>query len=664
MDKTLQSLYLRVDLTTKSLRKNAISQIIIKILYSCERRLSLNEINNEYKKTIGHGKPDDITVVLNELLLENSIKMISNSYYLSNSKRKKIDETYNESRLRKTRIIDKYFKPCLTSDETLNDWFIDTSIIFFNNYSSEWISDISYNNSNAVSNCKKSLLSLLEAKTSIDNRLEKCDRKELADKFVKFITSRDSDVDAHLWEFGTSAFTAKLIRTFDGADSLAIETFANSKCVFDTNVLMNIGLESSEYYSAFSSLEKVFEKLNISCGYLHITLEEYKRAIGIKQDEILKLVELYPFKVIRETDDLYIQTAIKRGCRNLIDFREFFSQVIDIPSVIENKVKIELFDNDNELENKITLAQVNEKKLIELNNIYKEITGRDKRQIPLKHDVGLIEGANYLRTKDKCFILSREISVNQYAKQSPSINNLPLSIRLETLINMLAVDNGGTEIDPLDYKSLFASIIKAGLIPNKDTFRIADLSRMLETENQITQLPPDDIINIAKGVNRNRALGLDDEKIRLELVREIQGSKLKIAEELDETKVLLVNETKEKNRYQSQADKSTNAFRRQIEKEENAKYDKELSNMKICYYVILPIFLLFVSGIIIYVLKTKIISESSEFTLIYVLGIVTDIIIFALTSFFLAIPKIRKMKKNKNTTIENNIANRITEELG
>ena len=56
----------------------------------------------------------------------------------------------------------------------------------------------------------------------------------------------------------------------------------------------------------------------------------------------------------------------------------------------------------------------------------------------------MIEGANYLRTKEKCFVLSREVSVNQYAKESLSINNLPLSIRIETLINLLAINNGGS----------------------------------------------------------------------------------------------------------------------------------------------------------------------------------------------------------------------------
>ena len=239
------------------------------------------------------------------------------------------------------------------------------------------------------------------------------------------------------------------------------------------------------------------------------------------------------------------------------------------------------------------------------------------------------------------------------------INIEDTDIKLETLSNMLAIDNGGIEINPQDYTHLFASIIKKGLIPNKEIFKIADLSRMLETEAQITQLPPDEIIKIAKDVNRNRAIGLEDEKIGLELTRKIQGAKLKIVDDLQETKILLDNEQKEKDWYKNKADKSTSAFKRQIEKEEKKKYRNSIRNVKIIFFIAVPISLLLISAIIFYIFKNTTINSLTG----YIFGVITDLCVFALTSFFVAIPKVRKMPRDKDLVVSENIRKRLEEEL-
>ena len=44
MDKTLKTLHLRLDSTSKSLTKNALGQVIIKMLFLAEKNLSAKEI--------------------------------------------------------------------------------------------------------------------------------------------------------------------------------------------------------------------------------------------------------------------------------------------------------------------------------------------------------------------------------------------------------------------------------------------------------------------------------------------------------------------------------------------------------------------------------------------------------------------------------------------
>lgn len=650
MDKILKTMYLRLDSTTNSLTKNAISQLLIKILYASKNPLNENQIISEYKNILKKKKINENQIKDNLKLLigDNSIRYNKGYYYLSTNKREKIDKSYNESEERKLQIIDNYFKPFHSNAEIVSDWLSDATMTFFTLYSNEWISDLCYKKMSALTNSKDNILKNIKEQTLINTNLDKRDREDLSKKFVEFLTNKDITIDQYLWEYGISSFSAQLISNAYGADEFSIETFKNCKCVFDTNILMNIGLESSDYYLAFKSLEELFLFLNIEVGILHITKEEYKKTVGLKRDEILRLAEKYPISVLRESDDQYTRTAIARQCKNIDDFTRFFSRLINTPDYVEQKVKINLFDSDSSLNDIIDKSQKDEQKLNELNSIFNRITGHDKKPSALKHDVGLIAGVNYLRTKGKYFILSQEISVNTYAKEKPSDNDLPISIRLETLLNVLAIDNGGIDIDANNYATLFAAIIRKGLIPNKDIFKVTDLSLMLEKNEQIAYLPEQETIRIAKKVHRERLLGMDDEKIGLELSREIQGVKIKVVDELTETKVELSSEKAEKNRYKTQANASIDALRKRIESD----YNKKIKKNQCVFYVLLP-FVIVILGIVGFYLYKNIIETTSFWD--YILSISIEIIINILFLCFASIPKIKKMKYGKDEYINKEI---------
>ncbi len=74
--------------------------------------------------------------------------------------------------------------------------------------------------------------------------------KILPKLFFKFLGSKDSDVTAYLWEYGTSAFSAKLISNTTGIDALTLDVFKGSKCLLDTNILMFIKLDASKFHNA------------------------------------------------------------------------------------------------------------------------------------------------------------------------------------------------------------------------------------------------------------------------------------------------------------------------------------------------------------------------------------------------------------------------------
>lgn len=279
---------------------------------------------------------------------------------------------------------------------------------------------------------------------------------------------------------------------------------------------------------------------------------------------MINLVAKYDREVLEASGDQYLKTAIKRHCKTEEDYKCFFSSLEQVPKHIYENTPINLYDDDQVLEEKIIKAQLDKTKLSELNSIYKNITGKDKRENALLHDVGLINVAHYLRDKGKYFILSQEVSVNTYAKQKPFVNKLPIAMRIQTLLNVLAL-NGNTHIVNEDYKSLFANMIREGLQPNSDTFTAADLSIMLEKNEQISKLPSNKIIEIANQIHQERLLGVSDNQITMNMTRNIQGAKIEAVEDLTKVREELSSEKRDNIRSKEEANRNKQALIRRIE---------------------------------------------------------------------------------------------------
>ncbi|RLD59101.1 MAG: hypothetical protein DRJ01_11760, partial [Bacteroidetes bacterium] len=151
MDKTLKTLHLRLDSTSKSLTKNAIGQIIVKILFLAEKQLSDIEICEQVNKVLNVKMSNErIFESINKLSAEKEIKEKKKIYYLSASKKRKISQLYTDAKKRLNRIIDNYFKPFETKEQEIKKWISDSTILFFKEYSTDWISDICYKSSNQI----------------------------------------------------------------------------------------------------------------------------------------------------------------------------------------------------------------------------------------------------------------------------------------------------------------------------------------------------------------------------------------------------------------------------------------------------------------------------------------------------------------------------------
>lgn len=670
MKNTLQAIYLKIDTTSKSLAKNALSQLILKILFLYDKELSINDIKSEIDSLLDtnikqHRVEDTLTLLIDE----NKIQCENENYFLSKNRKRKIDIAYQEYNNRIFRIIDKFFSPVKSDRTAVRNWFETVTIQFFTEYKSEWIAEKDYKVKKE--NSFEGLSNIIDSVTKKDKNIIDEDKEWLKKQYFKFFNSSDDDVISIFWDFGTCAFSSTLITANTAVDKLTLDAFKNSLFILDTNILMYLHLEEGLFYNSYESLEKIFKALNITPGVFKITRDEYVKTIGNKRDDILRIIEKFDDDVIEQLDDAFIKTAQGRQCVNPEDFAEFFDDFMDVPDVFVNEVKVKMFD-DRELDDIIEKGQENESLIQKLNEIYRnrhkyKKNGsnnsaqskviKDKRKRPLMHDAGLISGAEYLRKQQNCFILSRDITVKQYGIENALRDEQAISIGLDSLISMFALDNGGIDIDPTNFKPLFANIIKLALIPERDTFQLADLARMLDVEEQISDLPSADIIEIAKGVNKNKLIGLDDEKITVELTRSFQNHKLKLKRDLDASKKETLLERGEKDKYKKTSERTESVLRNKYYDEFMQSYENKLLRDRILFYIVFPIVTSGLTFLVIYLTKK---SEGNALV-VNIIGFIINILAWIVTSIFVVKPKLRRTYKTSVSQIEKDVDRKMNE---
>jgi len=442
MKKTLQTIYLRVDSSSKSLTKRALAQLLLKIIYFFDTPSTKEQVTIELSGILGTSiSSNKIDDALELLQTDGKSLERHGKYSIFPEKKKKIDIAVNEYNNRQNRIIEKYFGPISTSPNFVSQWFEEVTIEFFNEYSSEWISDLCLTTTTAVKNKHRSIQVILDLVTKANKNVLEKDKEWLKTQYLKFLQSNDNDVTAILWDYGTSRFSSSLIVANISADPITIDEFTNSKCILDTNILMYLDLEKSKFKESFKSMETIFSNLKILPVYFFSTRDEFISAMDGKKKDTIRVVKNFSPEVISVAVDPFLQTALHRGCVSLEDFEEFFNQMMDIPQYFSDLLEIKRYET-KELEAVILKGQEDEKLKRSINNVYKRKRGKNKKKHSLEHDAGLISGAEFIRKTEKCFILSRDSSINESALLSFSNKKfVSSSLRMEFLFstNALAI---------------------------------------------------------------------------------------------------------------------------------------------------------------------------------------------------------------------------------
>lgn len=665
MDKTLRSIYLRLDVNMQHLTNKAIAQIIVKLIYTNEGGMKKNEIMEALAKVnewrhIDNKEIDDILNVL----VPKEIKLRNGVYYLSSAKRESIRKSIEESEKRKEYIIDKFFFRLNSDRNVISAWLTDVSIKFFEVFSDEWISDLMAK-TNHVMRSENAIRQLISDRTNNNRYVDEDDKKELPGRFFDFVNTHDAMVVDYLWEYGTSAFASILITNKHGVDALTLDTFRDSVCVLDTNILLFIALES-RYKDALSALEKVFKDLNIKVRVLYITKQEYEGKIRCQRMATIHNLEKYGYDVTIMPNDDFTNYARYLCCTTQSDFEAFFDKTLALPKHIRENVAIELLDDDKHLAEAIEKAQTDESLCKKLNDIFFNIVRRKKGTSATNHDIGLLEGVRYLRNEgesknEKFFVLSDEISVIQYSKTCGFKLGLPLSLRVDTLINMLAVNNGGDTFEASDYKSLFANLIRMELVPRSDTFRQTELYTLYKMNSRIANLPKERVKEIAIEMHHKYLDGENSDDLLRDLNELVTKGEIKVGDELEETKGRLYESDKEKQRLEGYSKRAIKALEDTIHSQVADEYDRETKRLVRQYRWNIPalvsIVIFFILGCLIKGVLGSSVLES------FLISVFASILTGIGFNIYTNKTIITKRKREREPYIEHETENRLRKQL-
>lgn len=629
MNTTLSSIFLRLDVNMRNLTSKAIAQIIVKIIYSNVSPMSKRDIKESLANINDCRHLNDVEIdAILESLTEKEIKLDKGKYYISSAKRRIIDTSIQESELRKNQIVDKYFLRLNTRPDVIHEWLTEVTIKFFEVYSEEWISDLTAK-THQITSSRDSIFSLVTNFTNNYKQIDTEDKKVLPIRFLEFICASDKIVEEFLWEYGVAAFASKLIRTKHGIDKFTLETFRGSHCILDTNILMFIALES-RYKDAFVAIERVFSDLDITCQIFKITQKEYENKIAYQRNITLHNLDKYGYDVISLANDDFTRAAVAMHCDNEQDFERFFDVSLSIPTSLHDTVPISVLDDNVGMLEAIDEASYDENLKNELSENFKRVAKREKSKSALCHDAGMIGGVTFLRKDDatkekKYFILSEEISVNQYSKSHGFVKELPLALRVDTLINLLAVNNGGDTFDAADYMPLFANIIRMGLMPHKETFRQTELYQLYQMNQKIASLPVENTKQIVHAMHRKFMDGVEEGELLRDLNDMVTKGEIEAKQLLAKAEDEVYHLSKQRSYEEQQKKLAISALQSEIRTRVAEDYDNITKSKKKKFWILMPVIVLLLTVIVVFCIYK--LGANPPFGATLIISIIVDVVL-------------------------------------
>lgn len=577
--------FLKYDGAFRQLAKVALTQLVLKILFFRKGNVKPEDILEELRSVVDTSvKLEEVEEILEGLKRANQINYGKKYCSLTQTSRDNIDREHSRQAERQALVVEHWFGRAEADKALVAAWFMEVTVAFFNEHSHDWMREVTSSaRSKRKGELESSLTSIIDA-VSTRYGMSSKDREWLRVQYFKFLESDRPEDQTVAWVFGTSVFAARVITSNRYADALSIDLFRDSKFILHTNVLLILKLEVNELSVSLNELEKVMVKHNMTPGYFHISQEEYGRALNTVRGKLQTALSKYDREVLDQSNDHFLQSAINLQCRTEEDIDRFISQLSEIPEFFYDELPLTKFDN-GDLCDAIVRGEGDAQVGAHIDAVHFRRFKETKREAPKKHDLGLIAGAQYIRSSERCWILTKDGTIQRYAIDHTIRDEYPIAVSLGALINMMAINSGGADIDPTNFAPLFSRMIRAGLVPDQGTFQMEDLSFMIDRNMDINELPSEQVVAIAKEVNRMRFGGSSVEEVDLYLRRTFQGEKAKLQSSVDKFRGDADAERSKAERLTRDKERVIGLFRKRRGDELRHKYDTELTARQVLFVI-------------------------------------------------------------------------------
>jgi hypothetical protein len=529
----LVAINLQYEAGTEALNVRALGQLLAKLLYVAGALVSKEPkvLAKEAANVLGI-RGISLDLVGKSLQFLGSLRLAKESHgrwLLTPEARSMIAHDVERASLRIQGVLSRHFPQRISAPE-LASWFNDACVQFYAIYGSQWAAalgrqaPVSFLTRDTV----HGLLGAAIARHSLESETDM-----LVAGFHSFLASDHPQDVEHNWSLCQALLASRLVAANVGPDPVTAREFSGARLFLDTNMLLIPALEADRLGAPLKQLGTVLRKMGAELCYIEETRDEYTRIVAHRKNDVLRAFERFPENVLRDSTDSFVETALKRRCRTQADIEKLFGDLLDPPEHLGNDVPLSLM-NDEKVVALAKKGSADNKLKKEISGLWWQRRGRKKQMRAAEHDAALTAVAEGLSNEGiRCSVLTLDRTMHEHALARAGRHSLPQWISLDALIQILAVEGAGPDLDPSDFAPLMASIIRHQCEPMMDTYRAEDLSLMLDVEDRCAALPVDQVKEIAVTIARERLKGRkrNDPELVLIVRRAFQSGKFKLADD-------------------------------------------------------------------------------------------------------------------------------------
>lgn len=361
---------------------------------------------------------------------------------------------------------------------------------------------------------------------------------ELAEGFSRFVRSEDAEDNEHLWSLGLATFAARLVSAGLASDPISTRELRDSLVLVDTNVLLAIALDEERRSRSFSALAKALQLIGAELHFLYETKREYEDVTGAWREQVLRSIEKHGVDVVEQSDDNFIQAAVRQGCKSPEDYDRFFRELLNMPNSLGSGVEMSLLD-DAAIAEAAAAGEADVNLVTEIQNHWNERRSRPKSRARALHDSALTAAARRLvQDGRRAWVLTFDMTMHDLALRWAGPAGTPLWVSLDVLLQVLAVDQDGTQMEAIEFGPLLSLLITQEVVSQRGQFTLDDIRWLDELLQDVSGLSSEEVRNLAQTIHKERLAGAGREspELRLTLERIYQHARSGLAQDIVEAR--------------------------------------------------------------------------------------------------------------------------------